>query len=83
MCAFPFLCICSLFYLCLIILFLSSRINRGGGKKRPREEEFESDGLKFESMALDGFEAIREEEDRVIVPVVPLKIGRASCRERV
>ena len=64
------------FFLCLIILFLSSR-----GKKRPREEETQenevqpsSDALEFESMAFDGFEALREEEERVIVPVVPLRI---------
>ena len=61
-CAFPFLCICSLFYLCLIIFFLSSR-----GKKRPREKETQenevqpsSDALEFESMAFDGLEALRE-----------------------
>ena len=47
-----FICICSLFYIWLIILFLTSRIIRGRGKKRPREEEIQepsvqpsSDGL--------------------------------------
>ena len=63
-CSYPFVCICSLFYLWLIILFTSSR------EKRPRDEETEE----FEAMAFDGFEAIREEEEGVIVPVVPLKI---------
>jgi hypothetical protein len=71
-CCYPFVCICSLFYLWLIILFVSSR------EKGPRDEETEvqpsSEGLEFEVMAFDGFEAIREEEEGVIVPVVPLKI---------
>nr|XP_040256953.1 uncharacterized protein LOC120974579 [Aegilops tauschii subsp. strangulata] len=39
-------------------------------EKRPRDEEAED----FETMAFDGFEAIREEEDGVIFPIVPLKI---------
>ena len=76
-----FLCICTLLYRWLIILFVSSRINGGRGQKRPREEETQetevqpsSDALEFEAMAYDGFEAIREEEEGVIVPVVPLMI---------
>jgi hypothetical protein len=63
-CSYPFVCICSLFYVWLVILFTSSR------EKRPRDEETEE----FEAMAFDGFEAIREEEEGVIVPVDPLKI---------
>ena len=63
-CSYPFVCICSLFCLWLIILFTSSR------EKRPRDEEAED----FETMAFDGFEAIREEEEVVIFPIVPLKI---------
>ncbi|KAM0902483.1 hypothetical protein ACQ4PT_019266 [Festuca glaucescens] len=47
-------------------------------EKRPREEETEvepsSDGLEFVANAFHGFEAIRQEEEEVIVPVVPLKI---------
>ncbi|XP_073365744.1 uncharacterized protein [Aegilops tauschii subsp. strangulata] len=39
-------------------------------EKRPRDEEAED----FETMAFDGFEAIREEEEGVIFPIVPLKI---------
>ena len=57
------------------LLFISSR------EKRPRHEETEvepsSDGLEFEAMAYDGFEAIREEEEGAIVPIVPLKIVEA------
>ena len=52
------------FCLWLIILFTSSR------EKRPRDEEAED----FETMAFDGFESIREEEEGVIFPIVPLKI---------
>ena len=63
-CSYPFVCICSLFCLWLIILFTSSR------EKRPRDEEAED----FETMAFDGFESIREEEEGVIFPIVPLKI---------
>ena len=63
-CSYPFVCICSLFCLWLIILFTSSR------EKRPRDEEAED----FETMAFDGFESIREEEEGVIIPIVPLKI---------
>ncbi|XP_073365844.1 uncharacterized protein [Aegilops tauschii subsp. strangulata] len=63
-CSYPFVCICSLFCQWLIILFTSSR------EKRPRDEEAED----FETMALDGFEAIREQEEGVIFPIVPLKI---------
>ena len=63
-CSYPFVCICSLFCLWLIILFTSSR------EKRPRDEEAED----FETMAFDGFEAIREEEEGVIFPIVLLKI---------
>jgi hypothetical protein len=66
-CSYPFVCICSLFYLCLIILFVNSR------EKGPRDEETEetevqpsSEGLEFEAMAFDGFEPIREEDDGVI-----------------
>ena len=65
-CGYPFACICSLFFLWLIILFTSSR------EKRPRDEEAED----FETMALDGFEAIREEE--VILSEVPLKISEPT-----
>ncbi|KAM0833166.1 hypothetical protein ACQ4PT_064435 [Festuca glaucescens] len=50
-------------------------------EKRPRDEETKetevqpsSDGLEFKANAFDGFEAIREEEEGVIVPVVLLKI---------
>ena len=64
-CSYPFVCICSLFCLWLIILFTSSR------EKSPRDEEAED----FETMAFDGFEAIREEEEGVIFPIVPLKIS--------
>ncbi|KAM3371530.1 hypothetical protein ACQJBY_018765 [Aegilops geniculata] len=39
-------------------------------EKRPRDEEAED----FETMAFDGFESIREEEEGVIFPIVPLKI---------
>ena len=63
-CSYPFVCICSLFCQWLIILFTSSR------EKRPRDEEAED----FETMTLDGFEAIREEEEGVIFSTVPLKI---------
>ena len=63
-CSYPFFCICSLLYLWLIISFISYR------EKRPRDEENED----FEAMAFEGFEAIREEEETVIAPVVPLKI---------
>jgi len=63
-CSYPFVCICSLFYVWLVILFTSSR------EKRPRDEETEE----FEAMAFDGFEAIREEEEGVIIPFDPLKI---------
>ncbi|XP_073356548.1 uncharacterized protein [Aegilops tauschii subsp. strangulata] len=63
-CSYPFVCICCLFCLWLIILFTSSR------EKRPRDEEVED----FETMAFDGFEAIREEEEGVNFPIVPLKI---------
>ena len=52
------------FFLWLIILFTSSR------EKRPRDEEAED----FETMAFDGFESIREEEEGVTFPIVPLKI---------
>ena len=52
------------FYLWLIILFTSSR------EKRPRDEEAKD----FETIAFDGFDAIREEEERVVVPIVPLPI---------
>jgi hypothetical protein len=63
------------FYLCLIVLFISSR------EKRPRDEQTKetevepsSDGLEFVANAFDGFHAIREEEEGVIVTVVPLNI---------
>jgi hypothetical protein len=61
-CCYSFVCICSHFYLWLIILFDSST-----------EVQLSSEG-EFEAMAFDGFQAIREEEEGVIVPVVPLKI---------
>ena len=42
-----FICTCSLFYIWLIILFLSSRISRGRGKKRPREEEIQEPSVSY------------------------------------
>jgi hypothetical protein len=63
-CRYPFVCICSLFYLWLIILFIISR------EKIPRDEETKEtevepsyDALEFVANAFDGFEAIREEEE--------------------
>jgi hypothetical protein len=57
-CSYPFICICSFFYLWLIILFITSR------EKRSIDEETEvepsSDGLEFVANAFYGFEAIRE-----------------------
>jgi hypothetical protein len=70
-CCYSFVCICSHFYLWLIILFDSSR--EKGTTDEETEVQPSSEG-EFEAMAFDGFQAIREEEEGVIVPVVPLKI---------